>query len=951
MNILKSLLGCVFLMISSAAIAQSSAVDANNIKTGTITNIPITGSTGSFTTLNSSGGGIITNPQFSGTTPGAGTVPNLIGLPVQAFGAVCDGTTDDTAAFNAASAYARANFGATVFAFKILLPRNVKCVLKGTWDFTFFNVINAGGSAQKVGIDGDGSTIVCQQTAQTCIDMLGSGQMNVEDLTIYGDPAYTPTIGYLRGSAVNGQASAGADFTNARIRGTFSAAADYNRGSENGIFSHEIIGVTAPHAIIFDGTNYWNYTSQYTSGATFSGFTQLAVVGGSVFNSGDVVSLTMTNAAITGFPVTVSYTLGAAETAITVAEGLATATGQNNTLKQASSTCTYGVHSAPLNIVQCAIPYATVLSYSVTGTGNETITFDSDFHSGDTASMIFTDSAIGGFPITKTYTLGGQSSGSVINTGLVSAIRADSSLAAAGITAALGSGLAVVHYSGASVGGVTLTTGLTGTGTEQSAAGVNQNQAQTFNNNIYVGLSVGNSSPTGDCIWENRSYNLEFIGSYCASSGLQAITIDGSTSNPAFLSFDMHIEPPTLPSEFLFINFSPITGGGITGFRYQDMYPSAYSSIFALDPGTTALRLNDLNLNIGAGAHPNAVLFDQPSEYTYTGAVSLAYSTMWNGATPSTLSSLCTPTCQVSAPIVGAAISGSTIASTAVTSATQLQETGTLAFPTSSEIYLDNNLTTSTLTGSSNGGDIVVHKNKFTLSGSGTGGGAGTTTQSVCDDDLTVNWLSCTGFSGRISNDNATTLTNGVGVSGTLINNAGTISDLQMYTTTLAAGANTGTISLYETFKCPFESGVWGTVTAAYCLDNIDPRKQVFTAGNFSMGNSTQAAVASFGVGGSFPVHLVTVQATAPVLSGCGSGTPSVIGTDSGGTVSMGAGATGCVLTFNSAYNSTPFCVVSWRGSVPTGATYDVSPTAITFTQPATSGNKAVYICLAQSGN
>lgn len=89
---------------------------------------------------------------------------------------------------------------------------------------------------------------------------------------------------------------------------------------------------------------------------------------------------------------------------------------------------------------------------------------------------------------------------------------------------------------------------------------------------------------------------------------------------------------------------------------------------------------------------------------------------------------------------------------------------------------------------------------------------------------------------------------------------------------------------------------------------------------------------------------------TAPALTSCGT-SPAITGTDVAGVVTMGtATPTGCVITFNVAYQAAPTCVVNWLATPLASQSYAVSATAITLTQTATSSNKAAYICAAQPG-
>lgn len=102
--------------------------------------------------------------------------------------------------------------------------------------------------------------------------------------------------------------------------------------------------------------------------------TATATIGGTTLNSGDAVSLTLTNAAVAGFPVTVSHTLGAGETTTTVAAALASAINADTTLAAAHVTATSS--AAVITVSQLgSVGNSTVLTAAVTGTGNETVTF------------------------------------------------------------------------------------------------------------------------------------------------------------------------------------------------------------------------------------------------------------------------------------------------------------------------------------------------------------------------------------------------------------------------------------------------------------------------------------------------------------------------------------------------------------------------------------------------
>lgn len=86
-----------------------------------------------------------------------------------------------------------------------------------------------------------------------------------------------------------------------------------------------------------------------------------------------------------------------------------------------------------------------------------------------------------------------------------------------------------------------------------------------------------------------------------------------------------------------------------------------------------------------------------------------------------------------------------------------------------------------------------------------------------------------------------------------------------------------------------------------------------------------------------------------PVLTSCGT-TPAIAGTDRAGTVTMGTTATGCVITFSTAYVLAPVCLVVWIATPLASQSYVTSASAITLTQTSASNNVVKYFCDGQSG-
>lgn len=123
--------------------------------------------------------------------------------------------------------------------------------------------------------------------------------------------------------------------------------------------------------------------------------TATATIGGSVFNSGDVVTLTFLNPALSPpFPVSVSHTLGASESAATIASALNTAINANAALIAANLTST--VATSTLTISQFgSIGNQTSIVAAIT-TGSETVTFNPT--SGDLTGGQGTHGAFTGVP-------------------------------------------------------------------------------------------------------------------------------------------------------------------------------------------------------------------------------------------------------------------------------------------------------------------------------------------------------------------------------------------------------------------------------------------------------------------------------------------------------------------------------------------------------------------------
>lgn len=92
----------------------------------------------------------------------------------------------------------------------------------------------------------------------------------------------------------------------------------------------------------------------------------------------------------------------------------------------------------------------------------------------------------------------------------------------------------------------------------------------------------------------------------------------------------------------------------------------------------------------------------------------------------------------------------------------------------------------------------------------------------------------------------------------------------------------------------------------------------------------------------------ISSSGTTPAIGACGTGTPSVSGTDNKGVITTGTGApTSCAITFGKTYPSSPVCVVTTSAStsVPSITAVGTGGFTVGLTVGLTSGS-IYYICV-----
>ena len=101
------------------------------------------------------------------------------------------------------------------------------------------------------------------------------------------------------------------------------------------------------------------------------------------------------------------------------------------------------------------------------------------------------------------------------------------------------------------------------------------------------------------------------------------------------------------------------------------------------------------------------------------------------------------------------------------------------------------------------------------------------------------------------------------------------------------------------------------------------------------------------------PGHLLSTTRLVPppALSACATGgTPGIVGTDFSGVITGGTTAsTSCVVTFGTAFQTAPNCVVSWQTGPLAAMSWTTSTTALTITQTSNASSKIAYSCTSVS--
>lgn len=214
------------------------------------------------------------------------------------YGAVCDGSTNDNTAVNAAfaaaynsAAYQNSN------GVEVTGPRGYGtqgCVINSI-NATLFNKGSGGNSRPRVEIDH--LTFLCTGAGNICLDGLGADYLDVHDVSIRGDSSATPEICVQTG-VISATSAAWNKFERVNCGLNYGLTALYNIGSE----ANSYIDSTFANANTTSGPIWTLGTITGGSSYTTGSYTSVPLTGGS--GSGALATVTVAGGAVTAVAVT-----------------------------------------------------------------------------------------------------------------------------------------------------------------------------------------------------------------------------------------------------------------------------------------------------------------------------------------------------------------------------------------------------------------------------------------------------------------------------------------------------------------------------------------------------------------------------------------------------------------------------------------------------------------------
>jgi hypothetical protein len=188
---------------------------------------------------------------------------------VRNYGAACNGTTDDHAAWQSAinSAAALAHFSGSPLPAKIVGCQTGQSLITTTLNFTGFSSFGTP-YALALTVDMSGTCLIGETNGTPVIDALSSRYISWEHLCIFGSARNPPNIGLQIGRSTTQSADVHY-FNRPVITGAFTFTAWYNEGSEDITAVDPVIWnnyATGPvYAVVQDGYNHWHARSAFVT--------------------------------------------------------------------------------------------------------------------------------------------------------------------------------------------------------------------------------------------------------------------------------------------------------------------------------------------------------------------------------------------------------------------------------------------------------------------------------------------------------------------------------------------------------------------------------------------------------------------------------------------------------------------------------------------------------------
>ncbi len=243
---------------------------------------------------------------------------------------------------------------------------------------------------------------------------------------------------------------------------------------------------------------YYGYDGSSNRTSAQNASTQNVRIGGTV-TTGDTVTATVVNSALSGGQTAITYTVVGGDTLATIASGLAAAITANASLQAAGVSA---VATSSLLSIRSVSPNVTSYTLSKSGGATETIAFaifkngienatiGGSKTTGNTLTITVKDAALTGGQKAITYTVLSTDTLTTIATAITSAINADTSLQAIGVAAT--SAGTVVSISSTSTNPTTFA--------QSTSTGATETITLLANTNIPTLISLTGTKTTGDVI-------------------------------------------------------------------------------------------------------------------------------------------------------------------------------------------------------------------------------------------------------------------------------------------------------------------------------------------------------------------------------------------------------------------------------------------------------------------